>query len=112
MKHHWSIGAGSDEEKLHIFVVDYCFPSQGSQQGITVLVIKETKTKAITAFMVPNKGANEYLAKAVVDFMKVRLRSRLSQKSDGELVIVDLREAGKISRESDTILELSPKGDS
>ena len=60
MKHHWSIGAGSDEGKLHTFVVDYCFPSQGSQQGITLLVIKETKTKAITTFMVPNKGANEY----------------------------------------------------
>ena len=62
MKHHRSTGAGSDEGT-------YCFPSQGSQQGITVLVVKETKTKAIRTFMVPNKGANEYLVKTVVDFM-------------------------------------------
>ena len=29
----------ADEERLHTFVMDYCSPSQGSQQGITVLVI-------------------------------------------------------------------------
>ena len=33
MKHHSSIGAGSDEGKLHTFVMFCCFPSQGSQQG-------------------------------------------------------------------------------
>ena len=59
----------SDEGKLHTFVMDYCFPSQDGQQGITVLVIKETKTEAISSFMVPNKGASEYLVKAVVGFM-------------------------------------------
>ena len=50
-----STGAGSDEGKLHTFARDFCFPSQGSQQGITVLVIKETKTKAICTFMVPEQ---------------------------------------------------------
>ena len=69
MKQHMSIGAESDEGKLHTIVMDDCFPSQGSQQGITVLVIKETKTKAISTFMVPNKGASEYLVKTVTDFM-------------------------------------------
>ena len=45
MKHHRSTAAGSDEGKLHTFAIDFCFPSQGSQQGITVRVIKETKTQ-------------------------------------------------------------------
>ena len=58
MKHHRSTGAGDDEGKLHTFVTDYGFPSQGSQQGITMLVLKETKTKAISTFTVPDKGAN------------------------------------------------------
>ena len=42
----------------------------------------------------------------------VRLRSRHTQKSDGELAIVALREAVQTSRQSDTILEMPPKGDS
>ena len=32
--------------EAHTFVMDYSFPSEGSQQGITVPVIKEMKTKA------------------------------------------------------------------
>ena len=55
MKQNRGTGAGSDEGKLHTSVMDYCFPLQGSQQGITVLVVKKTSTKAISTFMVPNK---------------------------------------------------------
>ena len=47
--------AEADEGRLHTFVMDYCLPSQGSQRGITVLAIKETKTKAISTLMVPKK---------------------------------------------------------
>ena len=68
MKHHRSTGAGRDKGKLNTFLMDYCFPSQGSQHGIKVLVIKETKTKAICTIMVPNKGASEYV-KAEADLM-------------------------------------------
>ena len=80
MKLHRNIGAGRDEGKLHTFVMDCCFPSQGSQQGFTVLVIKETKTKAISTFMVPNKGTDEYFVKAVVDFMSGCGRGRAYSK--------------------------------
>ena len=112
MKHHGSIGAGSDEGKLHTFVMDCCFPSQGSQQGITVLVIKETKTKANCTFMVPNIGASEYLVKAVVYCMSGYGCGRAILKSDGEPTIVALQEAVKNSRQSDTILKNSRTGDS
>ena len=84
------------------------FPSQGSQQGITVLVIKETKTKAISTFMFPNEGANEYLVKAVVDFMSGCGCGLAKLKSDGELVIVALQEGVQNSGQSDTLLENSP----
>ena len=113
MRHHRSTGAGIDEGKLHTFVMDYyCFPSQGSQLGITVLVIKEAKTKAISTFMVPNKGVNGYLVKAVVDFTSGSGCGRAILKSGGELAIVALQEAVKNSRQSDTILENSQEGDS
>ena len=95
MKHHRSIGAGSDEGKLHTFVMNYCFPSQGSQQGIAVLVVKETNAKAISTFMVPNEGATEYFVKAVVDFMSGCGCGRAILKCDGEPAIVALQEAVK-----------------
>ena len=96
-RHQRSTGAGSDEGKLHTFVTDCCFPSQGSQQGITRLVIKETKTMAISTFMVPNKGANEKLVKAVVDFVSGCGCGRATLKSDGEPATVALQEAVKNS---------------
>ena len=45
MSNHRSTGAESDAGKLHTFVMDYCFPSQGSQQGITVLDVNGTKNQ-------------------------------------------------------------------
>ena len=97
---------------MHTFVMDFCFPSHGSQQGITVLVIKETKTKAISTFMVPNKGASGYFVKTVAGFMSGCGCRRAKLKSDGEPAIVALQSAVKTSRQSDTLLENSPKGDS
>ena len=69
-----------------------------------MLVIKETKAKAISTFMVP-------LCQAVADFMSGCGCGRAILKSDGGPAIVSLQEAVKNSRQSDTILENSPKGD-
>ena len=102
-KHHRSTGAGSDGSRLHTFVMDYCFPSQGSQQGFTVPVIKETKTKAISTFTFSNKCASEYLVKAVVDFMSGCGCGRAILKSDGELAIVARQETVKNSRQMEQL---------
>ena len=83
-----------------------------SSQEITGLVIKETETKAISTFMVPNNGASEYLVKAEVDFMSGCGCRRARHKSDREPTIVALQGAVKNSRQNDTILENSSKGDS
>ena len=59
--------------------------------------------------MVPNNSANEYLVKAVVDFMSgCGLRSRQTQK--WRLLL--FKKQVKNSRQSDTRIENSPKGDS
>ena len=97
---------------MHTFLMDHCFPSQGSQQGVTVLVIKETKTKAIITFMVPNKGSSEHLVKAVVAFLSWSGCGRAILRSDGEPATVARQEAVKTSIQSDSILENSPKRDS
>ena len=52
-------GAEMEEGKLYTFVMDCCFPSHGSQQGTTVLVIVDG----------PEQRCPGYLAKAVPDFM-------------------------------------------
>ena len=90
MKHLRNVVERSDEKRLHTFVLDYC-SSQGSQQGITVLVVKEMKTKAVGAFVVPSEKLNEYLVKMVADFMSACGRAIL--KSVRELSIVALQEA-------------------
>ena len=58
MKNHWSSGAGSDEGKLHPFVMDclLAFHHKAVSQGITVLVITGNQD---SGDMVPNKGASE-----------------------------------------------------
>ena len=86
--------------------------ARASKQGISVLVIKEMKTKAVGAFMVPPKELSDYFVKVVVDFMNACGCGRAILKSDGEPSIVALQEAVKNVRQSDTILENSPKGDS
>ena len=87
------------------------FPSQGSQQGNTVLVFRETKTKAISTVMVPNSSANEYFATAVVDVTSACVCGRATPKSDGEPAVA-LQETVKNARRSDTILAHPPTGDS
>ena len=77
-----------------------------------MLVIKETKTKAISTFIVPNNGATEYFVRAVADFISGCGSGRAILKSDGEQAFVARQEAVKNSRQSDTILENSPKGNS
>ena len=48
-----------------------------------MLVIKEMKTKAVGAFMVPSKELSDYLMKVVVDFMNACGCGRAILKSDG-----------------------------
>ena len=53
-------GASTEE----VIWKDICFPSQGSQHGLTMLVIKETKTTTVSTSIGPKQGANEYFVKA------------------------------------------------
>ena len=91
--YHRRSGAESDEAKLHILLVDNCSPSQSSEQTNTVLVIKETKTKAISTFIVPNKGASKNHVTTMTDFMSGCGCGRAMLKSDGKPTIVTLQEA-------------------
>ena len=54
-------GASAHDERMHTFVMDCCFPSEGDQQGITVLLVKEMKTKTVGAIVVRANEVSEYL---------------------------------------------------
>ena len=109
MKHFRS--ASAHDERMHTLVVDYCFPSEGGQQGITVLVVKEMKTNAVGAFMVSSKEVSEHLVETVVDFMSGCECGQAILKGDDELATVPLQEAVKNAWRSDTVLENSLNGD-
>ena len=110
--YHKRSGAESDEAILHTLLMDYCSPSQGSEQGNTVLFIKATMTKAISTFFAPNKGARKDHVTTMTDFMSGCGCGRAMLKSDGKPTIVALQEALTNSRQSDKFLENSPKEDS
>ena len=108
MKHHGSNYAGSDDGRLHAFVMDSCFPSQATQQESTVLVIKETKTK-------PRRSARSWFQiKASVNTSS---RQRWTSRAGAGAVApcskamvnrqssLFRKRAVKNSRQSDTILE-------
>ena len=102
-------GASAQDERMHTFVMDCCLPSQGDLQGMTVLVVKEVKTRTVGAFTVPSREVSEYFVKTVVDITSGCGCGRTILKSDCEPAMVALQEAVKIARQSDTILENSPK---
>ena len=62
-----------------------------------MLVVKEMKTKAVGAFMVPSKEVSEHSAMTVVDFMSGYECGRSILKSDGELFTMQGR-ATRFSR--------------
>ena len=84
-------GAEMEEGKLYTIVMDCCFPSHGSQQGTTVLVIVDG----------PEQRCPGYLAKAVPDFMSGCGCGRATLKSDSEPAIFFLQEAVKNSSQSE-----------
>ena len=59
--------------------------------------------------MMPNTGAPEHLAEAIVEFMCGCVCCRATVKGDGEPSIVALQEAVTHAKQHDTVLANSPK---
>ena len=67
----------ADEERLHTFVMDYCFPYQGSWQGISA-------SRQGNSNKGPSEEPNGYMVKVVTDFWSACGCGRVNWKSDGE----------------------------
>ena len=91
--------------KVPRFVMDYCFPSQGKEQTLIVLVVKDMEAKAVTTLLAPNKGYDEWVVESVSKFMDGCGYGRSILKSDGEPAMLALKEAVKQSSEVEVVCE-------
>ena len=63
--------AAEKTHELHEFSLDYCFPGDtGGVSPLTVLVVRERRTRMVLGIVVPRKGVDKPTAKRVVAFIK------------------------------------------
>ena len=111
-----------DECQVPVISLGYSFPrdkkeNRATEQGMPILVMKNTADKWTSAFVVPQKGSNEYAIKAVAREIQNAGHNRIIIKSDQEPAVKELvnavkrERAEKIELESFTEEE-SPVGES
>ena len=95
-------------------VFDYCFMGDSDDaETLAIQVARDRRTRMIFAHVVPRKGmTHEYGANAMVEDLKRLGYHELILKCDGEPALRSVQEEVKRRRESPTILENSPVGDS
>ena len=109
--------AQKDDDGIHEFHMDFCFPGEEDDSGmLTVLVVRERRTKMLMATVVPSKSTGEFVGKRVVAFMReVGCRGvDVVVKSDNEPAMVAIvNEVIRIRAAEDgmarTIPETSPR---
>ena len=111
-----------DECRVPVVSLDYTFPrdkkeNRVSDQGMPILVMKSSADKWTSAFVVPQKGSNEYAINAVAREIQNTGYNRLIIKSDQEPAIKELVNAVKRERAENIELESfteeeSPVGES
>ena len=103
--HHCNKSRARNPTSIPIVVMDYCFPSQSSEDAAIVLAMRDSDSKATNAMMVPRKGNEEWIMKAVVGIIDYYGHGKVILKSDGERAIVALKKAVKMFRQTETIIE-------
>ena len=88
-------------------------PVEEEDKGMPILVVKDCKSKWMSATVVPEKGANGYaiqcLGRDIADIMGYK---RVIVKADQEPAIVALREAVFLQKGIEVMKEESPVGES
>ena len=96
-------GAAEGVSELKEFSLDYCFPGDtGGVSPLTVLVVRERRTKMLLAAVVPKKGPDKRTALRVTHFVEELGCAHLDviTKSDREPAIRALiREVSKMRAE-------------
>ena len=101
-------------KQVPTIAMDYCFPSQGDEKALKVIAIRDSGKKAVKALVVPQKGSGDgWIVKRIVNVIDSEWgKKKVILKSDKEASIRELKEKIRQMRIDDTIIEVSPKGDS
>ena len=98
--------ARSKERRIPTISIDDCFPSQGDEEPIKVLPMRDSKSGALRGMLVPSKGPGE--AGTVERIIKVIDnswgRKDIVLKSDKEAAIVSLKEKIKNFENTERLL--------
>ena len=111
--HHVHVQEDKDEQQVPIISVDYMYMKSSDQEetkeeGQPIMVMKDRKSKFITAHVIEEKGENPYAIKRLGQDIGMLGYNRIVLKSDGEPAIVALKAAVKRERREEIIMEESP----
>ena len=110
-------------------VMDYCFQGQADEEAAIILGIRDRKTGATDALVLPAKGYEQWIMKAIVAILDNFGHPKITIKSDGERPIGALKRAVQMARRQhitlvdddgeerdhepcETLTEDAPKGES
>ena len=107
-------GQESDKPEIPTIAMDYCFMGKEDKKPLTILVIKDDDSKATKAFVTSQKGSGDgEIVKKLQRLIDDQWgRRKIIIKADKEPAIKELRDRIRDTRQDETIVEHSAKGDS
>ena len=110
---HRSLGEGADRPVPTVSMDYFYMGTRDQGEGLTpMMAIKDSNSKAVSAFVAPCKGADPYTMRKLGEFFNFLGYERCILKCDQEPAIVDLQNKFKDSWHGDLALENSPVGES
>ena len=105
----------AEEKGVPVISLDYMYmrgeQERNEEKGMPILVIKDGRTKFITAKVVPQKGVNDYAVASCKRAVEQMGYKRVILKSDNEASILALKEAVRRETDVEIVTEESPVGD-
>ena len=101
------------ESAIPLIGTDYFFAGENDDPTATMIGIKDSKSKAVHAYLVDNKGVFEHkVATKLAQWIDSLGYKRVAMKTDREASIVAVQEMVKQESKTEIVIENSPKGES
>ena len=104
-----------EDEKPEIptIAMDYCFMGKDDKKALTIIVIKDSNSKAMKAFITQKGSGDGEIVKKIQKLIDDQWgRRKIIFKADKEPAIKELRDRVRDARTDETVVEHSAKGDS
>jgi hypothetical protein len=111
--HYAKTQATEDEQRVPTIVMDYFFQGEDNNPTATMVAIKDSKSRAMHAFLVEKKGTVDFkIVKKIAQWIDALGYKRVVIKSDQEPSIRNLQEELRKECITEMVPENSPKGES